>query len=399
MKVTDKPIAQHGGFGRRRVVPRVTIFDHKPYARIFLAEMFDDLGFIPQCCAKASEIVPSLEAGEPDLFVIVVSDEAAAAENVLNHLATALFCGSIVLIGSLPMLAGVQQLGEQLGLVMRPVLGTPFRKAELTQRIADLLPTAPPPPLPVDLVEAFANNWLELWYQPKIDPRALTVCGAEALIRLRHPTWGVVPPAQFLPEKGDPHFRVLSDFVVLKATADWMRFATDHVPIEIAVNLPAAVLADPDFVRRIRRQLPHHPAFDRLIVEIDAGELIGDVVPVREVVHELASCGVGISIDNLGTECASLAGLEGFPIMELKVAPQVINGCAQDRLKRALCGTILDVARRIGARTVAEGVETRADFIAVREIGFDLAQGFMFGKPMDARKFGRTLRRPLMTST
>jgi len=76
-----------------------------------------------------------------------------------------------------------------------------------------------------------------------------------------------------------------------------------------------------------------------------------------------------------------------------------INGCAQDRLKRALCGTILDVARRIGARTVAEGVETRADFIAVREIGFDLAQGFMFGKPMEARKFGRTLRRRLVMST
>jgi EAL domain-containing protein (putative c-di-GMP-specific phosphodiesterase class I) len=399
MNVTDKPIAQHGGFGHRRVVPRVTIFDPKPYARIFLAEMFDDLGFIPQCCAKASEIVPSLDAGEPDLFVIVVSDDAAAAENVLDRLAAELFCGSIVLIGSLPMLAGVQQLGEQLGLIMRPLLGTPFRKTELTQRIADLLPTAPPPPLPVDLIDALGNNWLELWYQPKIDPRALTVCGAEALIRLRHPTWGVVPPARFLPEKGDPHFRALSDFVVLKAMADWMRFATDHVPVELAVNLPAAVLADPDFVRRMRRQLPHHPAFDRLVVEIEASELIGDVVPVREIVRELGSCGVGVSIADLGAECASLTGLEGFPIVELKVARQVINGCAQDRLKRALCGTILDVARRIGARTVAEGVETRADFIAVREIGFDLAQGFMFGKPMEARKFGRTLRRPLTMPT
>ena len=144
-------------------MPRVTIFDPKPYARIFLAEMFEDLGFIPQCCAKASEIGPSLDAGEPDLFVIVVSDDTAAAENVLDHLAAELFCGSIVLIGSLPTLAGVQQLGEQLGLIMRPLLGTPFRKTELTQRIADLLPIAPPPPLPVDLIEAFGNNWLELW--------------------------------------------------------------------------------------------------------------------------------------------------------------------------------------------------------------------------------------------
>ena len=85
MNVTDKLIAKRGSFGRRRVVPRVTIFDPKPYARIFLAEMFEDLGFIPQCCVKASEIVPSLDAGQPDLFVIVVSDDATAAENVLDR--------------------------------------------------------------------------------------------------------------------------------------------------------------------------------------------------------------------------------------------------------------------------------------------------------------------------
>jgi EAL domain-containing protein (putative c-di-GMP-specific phosphodiesterase class I) len=396
MNETDKLIAQRGRFGRRRIVPRVTIFEPKPYARIFLAEMFEDLGFLPQCCAKVNEIVPSLDAGEPDLFVIV-TDDPAAAENVLNHLATELFCGNIVLIGSLQTLTGLQQLGEQLGLVMRPMLGTPFREAELMERIADLLPTAPPPPLRVDLLEAFGNNWLELWYQPKIYLRALTVCGAEAVIRLRHPTWGVVAPAPFLPEKGDPHFRVLSDFVVLRAMADWMRFATDHMPIEIAVNLPAAVLADPDFVRRMRLQLPHHPAFDRLVVEIDANDLFGDLVRVRDVVRELVSCGVGISIANLGAEGASLIGLEDLPIMELKIAREVVNGCAQDRLKRALCTTILDIARRIGARTVAEGVETRADLIAAREIGFDLIQGFMFGKPMEPRKFGRLLRRsPIM---
>ena len=85
--------------------------------------------------------------------------------------------------------------------------------------------------------------------------------------------------------------------------------------------------------------------------------------------------------------------------MEHKVARQVVNGCAQDRLKRALCGTIIDIARRIGARTVAEGVETRDDLVSACEIGFDLVQGFMFGKPMEARKFGRTLRRPVVMST
>jgi EAL domain-containing protein (putative c-di-GMP-specific phosphodiesterase class I) len=145
--------------------------------------------------------------------------------------------------------------------------------------------------------------------------------------------------------------------------------------------------------------LPNHPAFNRLVVEIDSSELIGNIANVRSTIRELGSDRVGISIDNLGTESSSLAGLEGFPIMELKIARAVVKGCAEDRLKRALCGTILDIARRLGARTVAEGVETRADLYAAREMGFDLVQGFLFGKPMEARKFARALRRPVSVQT
>jgi EAL domain-containing protein (putative c-di-GMP-specific phosphodiesterase class I) len=141
----------------------------------------------------------------------------------------------------------------------------------------------------------------------------------------------------------------------------------------------------------MRRQLPDHPLFQRLIVEIDSSELIGGVPEVRG----LGSARIGVSIDNVGAEHSSLVGLEKLPVMEVKVARHVIGGCAHDRLKRALCGTILDIARRLGARTVAEGVETTADLTAARDMGFDLVQGFLFGKPMEARKFARTLRRPL----
>jgi EAL domain-containing protein (putative c-di-GMP-specific phosphodiesterase class I) len=112
-------------------------------------------------------------------------------------------------------------------------------------------------------------------------------------------------------------------------------------------------------------------------------------------VRGLGAAGIAVSIDNVGAEYSTLAGLEQLPVVELKVARHLVNGCAEDRLKRALCTTILDIARRIGARAVAEGVETRADLLVAREIGFDLVQGFLFGKPMDARKFARMLRRPV----
>ena len=82
------------------------------------------------------------------------------------------------------------------------MLATPFRTAELKERVADLLPRQPPPPLPVDFIEALSNGWLELWYQPKIASRALSPLGVEALIRLRHPTWGDRSPGPFPAPEG-----------------------------------------------------------------------------------------------------------------------------------------------------------------------------------------------------
>jgi EAL domain-containing protein (putative c-di-GMP-specific phosphodiesterase class I) len=81
--------------------------------------------------------------------------------------------------------------------------------------------------------------------------------------------------------------------------------------------------------------------------------------------------------------------------VEIKVDRKFVAGCADDRLKQGVCRRIVELADEVGARTVAEGVETRTDFLAVREMGFALAQGFHFAKPMPARKFARTLGRPL----
>src|SRR5207237_3824753 len=96
---------------------------------------------------------------------------------------------------------------------------------------------------------------------------------------------------------------------------------------------------------------------------------------------------IAISIDDLGTEWPSLVGLHDFPFVEIKVDQSFIHGCADDRLKQTNCRQILDLADGFGVRTVAEGVETRADFFTVREMGFDVVQGFLFAKPMTARKF------------
>ena len=79
----------------------------------------------------------------------------------------------------------------------------------------------------IDAAEALNAGWLELWYQPKFNTHTLELCGTEALIRVRHPTWGIVEPAYFLPDQDDPYLRVLSDFVIGRTIDDWRTFITN----------------------------------------------------------------------------------------------------------------------------------------------------------------------------
>jgi len=265
----------------------------------------------------------------------------------------------------------------------------PFSNERLRESIAILLPEGSSGPL-VDMAEAVRGGWLELWYQPKIDARAIVMRGVEALLRIRHPAWGIVPPAYLVPNDGDPRFPPLSDSVISCAVDDWHYFFAQHGPIETSINLPIAFLQEPDSISRLCKQLPDNAAFEGLIVEINGTEIVRNLNLAKEVATQLRLHKIAISIDDLGAEWLSLTGLCNFPFVEIKVDRKFVTGCAEDRLKQSICRRILDLANGYGARTVAEGVETWADFLAVREMGFDLAQGFLFAKPMSARKFAQT---------
>jgi EAL domain-containing protein (putative c-di-GMP-specific phosphodiesterase class I) len=265
----------------------------------------------------------------------------------------------------------------------------PFNKQRLRQSLAILLPEGTSGPL-IDMAEAVRGGWLELWYQPKIDTRAVFMRGAEALLRVRHPAWGIVPPAYLVPCDGDPRFPPLSDSVIRCAVEDWYYFFAQHGPIETAINLPLAFLQEPDSIGRLCKVLPDHTAFEGLIVEINGTEIVRNLSLAKDVADEFRLHKIAISVDDLGAEWLSLTGLCNFPFVEIKVDQKFVTGCAEDRLKQSICRRILDLANGYVARTVAEGVETSDDFFAIRDMGFDLAQGFLFSKPMSAQKFALT---------
>lgn len=385
-------------FGRRKIAPRACVADSKPHIRNFLSEALEELGFIACECEQTETMSAMVVDQRPDLFVLGLSAGGIEANAMLETLAAMRFEGKVLVFGqhASPMVTAIVAIGEQLGLVMLPLLPTPFCDKDLHDRVLSLLPIEAPPNPPVDVAEAIHANWLELWYQPKIELRSLTLSGAEALIRLRHPTWGTLPPAYFIPDDADPHFGALSAFVTSRAIKDWRYFVTEYGHVELAINLPVTFFEHPMAIENLASQMPDHPAFEGLIVELNGSDLIRHLPLAQRTARQLRMHNIGVAVDDLGANWPMLMELSDFPFVEIKVDRNFVAGCADDRLKRLVCRHILELADGFGARTVAAGVETRTDFLAVRELGFDLIQGFFFAKPMEPHKFARKiLARPM----
>ncbi|RXH07273.1 EAL domain-containing response regulator [Bradyrhizobium guangzhouense] len=379
-------------FGRRKMMPRACVADSKRHLRAFMGEVLEDLGFVTSECSGASELQTMLATDLPDLILLGIAADGIEPGQFLEILVREGFDGKVLAVGARDsiIVKAVQQVGEEYGLAMLPPLTTPFAADTLRERVAMLLPEEPAPSPAIHVGEALHAGWLELWYQSKIDARSLVRCGAEALVRMRHPTWGVVPPAYFIPEAHDPHFRDLSEFVIERAVQDWHYLLERQSAVDLSINLPAPYLREPQAVSDLCRRMPTHPAFGGLTIEIASDEAIHDLAFLGEIAREMSFHNIGLSVDNLGANWPDLMGLEKLPFVKLKADRQFVTGCSSDRLKRTVCRHIVELAQGYGAGAVAEGVESRADLLAVNELGFDFVQGYLFGKPMPLKKFARS---------
>ena len=378
---------------RHSAMPWVCVADPRQQMRTFLAETLQDLGCVTRECADVAELDAELDLRPPDLVVIGLAAGGIEACEMVDSLAAKEFDGKVLVLGPRvsPMVAAIRELGAKLGLAMLPLLPTPFRQADLRNRVAAVLaPNDVPPTHSVSAAVSSPVDSLELWYQPKIDAGTLALSGAEALAPIRHPTLGVMPPGYVMPD-GDPPAREVSEIVIDQAINDWRYFTARHGHIEIAINLPISFFRDPELIERLYRRIPDHPAFEGLIVQVNAGDVVRNLGLVKKVARLLRYRTIAVSIGDLGAEWPSLGGLDDFPFVELKVARQFFAGCDGDRRKQRACRRIIDLADAMGARTVADGVESRADLLAARELGFNLMQGTLFAKPMTATNFARSV--------
>src|ERR1700687_3694327 len=300
-QVFDDNLARGATFGRRKVTPRACIADSKKHLRAFLTDVLEDLGFVTSECAKADELGMILDTQLPYLIVLGLSVDGIEAGKILEVLVRREFGGKVLAIGAREsvIVKAVRQVGEEYGIAMLPPLTTPFAAGTLRERVAMLLPEEPAPSPAVHVSEALHAGWLELWYQQKVDARTMVRRGAEALVRMRHPTWGVVPPAYFIPEANDPDFLRLSEFVIDRATEDWRYLLEQQSPTDISINLPVSFLKNRQVVRNLCRRMPAHPAFGGLLIEINSAEVIRNLDLLIDVTKEVRFHNIAVSIDDV----------------------------------------------------------------------------------------------------
>jgi EAL domain-containing protein (putative c-di-GMP-specific phosphodiesterase class I)/FixJ family two-component response regulator len=389
------------------------VLDDEAPIGAFVCEVLIASGFEARQFADPLAFLTAVKANTPRLTIVDLALGHSDAVEVIRQLETIRFRGGVLLMSGRDegTLAEIRQIGDRHGLAMLSPLKKPFRAQDLRQRLADLdaegnrLTTKAQPPSSnddspdasrhrlVDLTEALASDWLELWYQPKIDLNAFSVCGGEALLRARHPNLGLLAPAHLLPPAGDPRYQALSRFVIDRAVKDWGLLAARGSPIKLSVNVPVSVALVPDFISFVRSALPVDSRFPGLIIEITEDEIIQDRAWVHEVATQLKLYNISISIDDFGSAYSSLSRLHDLPFSELKLDRSFVSGCSANPLKLGLCRTVVDLARHVGASVCAEGVEEPEDLQSLIELGCDIAQGFLFARPMPADEFAAILER------
>ena len=382
------------------------VLDDEPQIAALVCKVLEACGLAARQFTSPTPFLVEVKTSPPDLIVLDLSLGQSDAVEMIRNLEVNKYQGKVILISGRDetTLNEITEIGERRGLVMLPPLKKPFRAGDVKQRLSGQVAVAAPskvsdsPPDAVtpkkglfQLAEAMRNNWLELWYQPKIDLKTLSVCGAEGLVRARHPMYGIVMPDQLLPPAGDPDYWPLTKFVIERAVTDWTGFAKQGLQLNLSINAPVSAINTPAFVDLVRSALPKGPNFPGLTVEVTEDEVIRDSESVREIASQLKLYNIGFSIDDFGSGYAALSRVADLPFIEVKIDRSFVSGCASNKLKHGLCQTVVDLAHRFGATACAEGVETADDLRAIIDMQCDTAQGFLFAKPMPAAKLASTL--------
>jgi len=242
---------------------------------------------------------------------------------------------------------------------------------------------------------------LSLHYQPQMALATGSVIGAEALLRWKHPEFGQVSPADFIPIAEASGLIVQIGEWVLRSAVRQMKALLDlglvgaGAPFVMAVNLSVVQFRHPRLIELVMQVLQEEQLEPRYLeLELTEGVALSDPLGAITVMNALHARGIRMSIDDFGTGYSSLSYLKRFKVYKLKIDQSFVRDITQDPEDKAIVNAIISMAAKLGLQTIAEGVETEGQLAYLRDSGCDEVQGYYFSKPLPVAEFETFLRQP-----
>ena len=251
-----------------------------------------------------------------------------------------------------------------------------------------------------DLRSAVEERQLTVYYQPKYDiqcdpPR---LSSAEALIRWNHPELGMISPGDFVPLfEGNGLISVVDSYVWQEAAQQIVRWRDKYgIKLPVSVNLSRADVFDPTLVDRLARIIEENGLdFKDMKLEITESAYTENAGELLETVRDLRQLGFEIEMDDFGSGYSSLNMLSGMPLDVLKMDMKFVRNIESSATDMRLVKLILDIARYLKLRVVAEGVETAGQLNLLKDADCDLVQGYYFSRPLPAEAFEALIEREM----
>jgi EAL domain-containing protein (putative c-di-GMP-specific phosphodiesterase class I) len=285
------------------------------------------------------------------------------------------------------------KLGRERGLSMGVVLRKPILTEILREQLSRLKCLSRQE-LSADLPRALADGQLYLEFQPKLDCRSSRFTSVEALVRWNHPERGIIAPTQFIPLAEEIGLiSRITDWVIAAAANQAVCWRADQLALDVAVNVSARDVEDlsfPDRLERRCRDAGLDPSY--MTIELTETGAMREVVQMMDVLTRLRLKGFKLSIDDFGMGYSSLVQLQRMPFSEIKIDRWFVMQMTSTYSCRVIVEIVIDLARKLGLNSVAEGVEDEAALNSVIEMGCDAVQGYHLCPPVSASRVAEFVR-------
>lgn len=235
--------------------------------------------------------------------------------------------------------------------------------------------------LELDLKQAVQNKAFELYYQPQIDLETGEIFGYEALLRWKHPEWGMISPLVFIPIAEETGIiQQLGEFVLQKACETNKKWQEHRPNLRVAVNVSVKQLND-EFVHKVASIL-RGTGLKPEYLELEITESVTQQTDSIELIRRLKGLGVKIAMDDFGTGYSCLSVLKSLPIDYLKLDRSFVNDVAADSITNSIIETIIVMGHQMGIKVIAEGVENEIQYETLKKLGCDILQGYYISVPL-----------------